>query len=155
MKIQKVVDRSLVVYLIVGVLNFIVCTALMFLLYNLANVSDHVAPVVNYGLGSLIWFISCKYWIFPGHKTSMQMLLRFTVEVLLCYLLTYYLAAPFLTQLALKSEGVRRFFDFGGADGIEANCKMSIGALLYALINYFGQRYYVFSDRFDKSKGSA
>ena len=37
MKIKKLVDRTLVLYLIIGVLNFIVCTALMFFLFNLCD----------------------------------------------------------------------------------------------------------------------
>ena len=89
MKIKKLVDRTLVLYLIIGVLNFIVCTALMFLLFNLCGFSEHVAPLVNYGLGSLIWYLACRYILFPENRTTLRQLLRFALEVLVCYGLSY------------------------------------------------------------------
>ena len=70
MKLKKMIDKTLALYLLVGVLNFIVCTGIMFLLYNVADVSKHFAPIVNYGLGSIIWYLSCNYLLFPGHKTT-------------------------------------------------------------------------------------
>ena len=146
-------DRTLVLYLILGILNFILCTALMFLLFNKWNYSEHFAPVVNYGLGSLIWYLSCRFVLFRDHKTSVKQLLRFVLEVLVCYLISYYLIAPLLSKLLLLSTSVQHFFaGFGGVDKLEGNCEMSIGALVYALLNYFGQRYYVFSSRFDHVK---
>ena len=45
-----------------------------------------------------------------------------------------------------------RFFSFGGTENIRGNCEMSVGSLSYALLNYFGQRYFVFSDRFAARK---
>ena len=33
-KIKRMFDRTLLIYSVVGVLNFIVCTLLMFVLYN-------------------------------------------------------------------------------------------------------------------------
>ena len=49
MKIKKLFDRTLVLYLVIGVLNFIFCTALMFFLFNVCGFSEHIAPLVNYG----------------------------------------------------------------------------------------------------------
>ena len=89
------IDKTLALYLLVGVLNFIVCTGIMFLLYNVADVSKHFAPIVNYGLGSLIWYLSCNYLLFPGHKTTSKQLLRFVLDIVVCYLLSYYLIGPY------------------------------------------------------------
>lgn len=150
-KVHKVVDRTLVYYVIIGILNFIVCTALMFLLFNACGFSGHVAPLFNYGLGSVIWFLACKYIIFPGHKSSWEQILRFAAEVLACYLLTYYIISPLLSRALLRLRFVRRIFSFGGSapEMIYGNCQMTIGAVFYAILNYFGQRYFVFSERFD------
>lgn len=150
MKLRSLVDRTLVLYVLVGVLNFVVCTSLMFLLFNLCGVSEHVAPIVNYGMGSLIWYLSCQYLLFKGHPTTWKRVLFFLVEVLLCYLLSYYIIAPMAAQLLLRWDFARWVFAFGGADKLQANCEMGIGALTYALLNYFGQRYLVFSDRFEQ-----
>lgn len=156
MKIKKLVDRTLVLYLVIGILNFIVCTALMFFLFNVCGFSEHIAPLVNYGLGSLIWYLACRYVLFPTHPTTLRQLVRFVVEILVCYLLAYYIVAPLLSGAFLRMAGVREFFSFGGnsQEMISGNCEMTIGAFTYALLNYFGQRYFVFSDRFDHLRKS-
>lgn len=149
MKLRKVVDRTLVLYLVIGILNFILCTAIMFLLFNKCGFSEHLAPLVNYGLGSVIWYLSCKYILFRGHQSTVQQLLRFAAEVAACYFVSYYIIARPCAQLALRSETMLRLFSFGGDGKTEGNCEMTIGAIAYALLNYFGQRYFVFSDRFE------
>lgn len=154
MKIKKLVDRTLALYLIIGVLNFILCTALMFLLFNLCGFSEHIAPLVNYGLGSLIWYVACRYILFPENRSTLRQLLRFAIDVVVCYVLSYYVAAPLLSRVCLRSEGVRELFSFGGSepDMIRGNFEMTVGAIVYAVVNYFGQRYFVFSDRFEHFK---
>lgn len=103
---------------------------------------------MNYGLGSIIWYLSCNYLLFPGHKTTSKQLLCFVLDIVVCYLLSYYLIGPYVSRLLLRSHSVTRFFSFGGTENIRGNCEMSVGSLSYALLNYFGQRYFVFSDRF-------
>lgn len=153
MKKHGFVDRTLVLYLILGILNFIVCTVLMFLLFNKWDFSEHLAPVVNYGLGSLLWYLSCRFVLFREQKTSLRQILRFILEVLACYLISYYLIAPPISRLLLLSPSVQRFFaEFGGVGKLTGNCEMSVGVIVYAFLNYFGQRYYVFSRRFDHRK---
>lgn len=150
-KLKHMVDRTLIYYLIIGILNFLFCTALMFLLFNVCGFSDHIAPLFNYGLGSLIWYVACRYVLFPGHKSTWQQMLRFVAEVLVCYLLSYYVIAPLASDALLRSAQVRARFSFGGNEPemIRGNCEMTVGAIAYALINYFGQRYFVFSERFE------
>ena len=63
-----------------------------------------------------------------------------------------YLIGPYVSRLLLRSHSVTRFFSFGGTENIRGNCEMSVGSLSYALLNYFGQRYFVFSDRFAARK---
>ena len=151
-RIKKVLDRTLMLYMIVGVANFIFCTGLMFFLFNACGVNEHVAPLVNYGLGSIFWFLGCKYLIFPSLKSGTQQYIRFAIEVLVCYGISYYLIAPVIAQFLLDHEGIYSFFTFGGGAKVTANCEMAVGVVVYALLNYFGQRYFVFSDRFEYHK---
>lgn len=149
MKLRKVIDRTLVLYLVLGVLNFILCTAIMFVLFNICNYSEHLAPLVNYGLGSLLWYVSCRYVLFPDQKTTAQKLVRFVVEIIVCYAIAYYAIARPCAELMLRSETMQRLFSFGGVEKIQGNCEMSIGAVAYAIINYFGQRYFVFNEHLE------
>lgn len=150
-RIKQMVDRTLVYYLIVGILNFIICTGLMFFLFNVCGFSDHIAPLFNYSLGSLIWYVACRYLLFPDQKTTPQQVFRFLLEVVVVYCISYYLLAPLLGDALLRSQSVRELFSFGGSEAemIQGNCEMTIGTVAYAILNYFGQRYFVFSTRFE------
>ncbi len=150
-RLKRMVDRTLVYYVIIGILNFILCTAIMFLLFNVYGFSDHVAPLFNYGLGSLIWYLACRYILFRNKPRSWQQIVRFLLEVIVCYLISYYIVAPLLSRVLLPNPRVRRFFSFGGEeeDMIRGNCEMTIGTAAYAILNYFGQRYFVFSGRYE------
>ena len=150
--IRKMVDRTFVIYLIVGLANFIFCTGLMFFLFNAWGVNEHIAPLINYGLGSLIWLLGCKYLIFPQVKSGYQQYIRFAIEVLICYAISYYLIAPPVARFLLSHEEIYQIFTFGGGSRVTGNCEMAAGALIYALLNYFGQRYFVFSNRFEYHK---
>ena len=146
------VDRTLVLYVIVGMANFIFCTALMFFLFNAWGVSEHVAPLINYGLGSVISFLGSKYLIFPASRAGIQQYARFGVEVLVCYGVSYYLLAPVAARVLLRDDTIYEWFTFGGGAKVTANCEMAACSLIYALLNYFGQRYFVFTDRFEYHK---
>lgn len=155
-QLKRVVDRTLIYYVIIGILNFILCTAIMFLLFNVCGFSDHIAPLFNYGLGSLLWFLAGRYILFRGRQSTWQQVVRFLAEVIVCYLISYYIVAPLLSRVLLPLPRVRRFFSFGGEEEemIRGNCEMTIGAISYAILNYFGQRYFVFSGRYEvRSKG--
>ncbi len=148
-RIRRLVDRTFVLYVVVGIANYIFCTALMFFLFNAWGVSEHVAPLINYGLGSVISFLGSKYLIFPGVKSGVQQYIRFGLEVLVCYGISYYLLAPVAARFLLQNETIYQWFTFGGGAKVTANCEMAAGSLIYALLNYFGQRYFVFTDRFE------
>lgn len=148
---KKVFDRTLLLYMLIGVTNFIVCTAIMFFLYNFAGWSKDTAPIVNYGLGSLIWYVSCLKIVFPGHKSSVGLVVRFCIEVVVCYLLAYYVFAGILTRYAISSGTVVRLLGLShNADpqAVRDNCYMAVGSFVYAVLNYAGQRYYVFREAY-------
>ena len=150
-RLKRMVDRTLIYYVIVGVTNFIVCTGIMFLLFNVCGFSDHVAPLFNYGLGSLFWFLAGRYILFRGRQSTWQQIGKFVLEVIVCYLISYYVVAPLLARVLLPIPRVRKAFSFGGEEEemVRGNCEMTIGAISYAIFNYFGQRYFVFSGRYE------
>ena len=147
--VRRILDRALLLYLVVGISNYIVCTALMFFLFNVAGVGEHVAPLVNYGLGSVISYLGCKYFVFPWMRGGLQLYLRYVIGVLLCYVVSYYLLAPPVARYLLEHPEIYDFFGFGGGSKLVANCEMAVCSLIFAVLNYFGQRYFVFSRRFE------
>lgn len=142
-RVKKFLDKSFLLYVTTGVLNYLLCTFIMFLLYNLGLCSMDAAALVNYTLGGFIWYFACWKLVFPGQKQSPALVLRFVVELLVCYLVSYCLAAPALLKLAVAAG----LFPDGQALSTQAvgNYTMAIGSVTYAILNYFGQRFFVFS----------
>lgn len=60
-KILSLVDQKLLRFIIVGCINTVVGTAIMFGLYNLASCSYWVSSAANYILTSILSFFLNKY----------------------------------------------------------------------------------------------
>lgn len=155
MKLKKVIDRTFFAYVGLGFANFLVCTSLMFVLYNEFGVGRHVAPLINYGLGSVNWYLISRFLLFRNSRTTFAQILRFVSEVALCYVLAYYVISPLVCLLLERWPWLMRLLaGLGGSGKAGGNCQMAVGAASYALLNYFGQRYYAFSDRFGRHQNA-
>lgn len=145
---KKVFDKTFILYCIVGILNYIVCTAIMFILYNCGICSEDVAPLVNYGLGGIIWYVANIKLVFPGSKQTPGLVVRFIAEAVGCYIICYYILAPLLFKALVNSPSFENWLSSLlnlSKVRIEANCNMAFGSVLYAILNYFGQRFLVFN----------
>ncbi|WP_034995362.1 GtrA family protein, partial [Liquorilactobacillus vini] len=111
-------------------------TAIMFLCYDLFRLSYWWASAANYFFGSILSFILNKYFTFQNHAHEWQQILKFTVNILLCYLIAYGLAKPLIRNwLSMDSQF------------IQDNVALLLGAVLFTVINYFGQRFWVFNSQ--------
>lgn len=132
-KLRGLVDRKLAKFLLVGVINTLVGTAIMFGLYNLAHCSYWVSSAANYILTSILSFFLNKYFTFGSREKSVREVVRFAVNIAACYLLAYGVAKPLcIAVLAGVSPVVRD------------NISMFVGMFLFTGFNYLGQRFFAF-----------
>lgn len=137
---MKLVDRKLGKFIIVGIINTIVGTAIMFGLYNLAGCSYWLSSAANYFLTSILSYFLNKYYTF-GHKGDMAgSALRFAINIAVCYLLAYGIAKPLVLHF------------MPGSQTIQENVAMFVGMCLFTGFNYLGQRFFAFSDRNKSNK---
>ena len=135
-KLSGLIDKKLAKFLVVGVINTLVGTAIMFGLYNLAHCSYWVASAANYILTSILSFFLNKYFTFGSKEKSAAEVLRFAVNIAVCYLLAYGIAKPLcLAALAGASAAVRD------------NVSMFVGMCLFTGFNYLGQRFFAFKQK--------
>ena len=131
---QKLLKRhqELIRFMLVGVVNTVFGASLMFILYNLFDVSYWWASAANYFFGSILSFCLNKQFTFKADYQHRQ-IMRFTVNIALCYLVSYGISKPLiealLSQLSANSQD---------------NISMLLGMVLFTIFNYFGQRYFVF-----------
>ena len=98
-KILSLFDAKLLRFLIVGVINTLVGTAIMFGLYNLAHCSYWVSSAANYILTSILSFFLNKYFTFKNKEQSLSQVLRFVINIAVCYGVAYGIAKPLCRAL--------------------------------------------------------
>ena len=136
MKLKEKLDLEFVRFLIVGTINTVVGTSIMFIAYNVLGLSYWASSASNYFLASILSYFLNKYFTFKSKIKNKSEIFRFVINILICYLLAYGIAQP-LTQKLLSGASVV----------VRDNVSMVIGMVLYVFLNYFGQRIFVFKDK--------
>ncbi len=132
--VRSLIDEKLLKFLIVGVINTLVGTAIMFGLYNLAGASYWLSSAANYVLTSILSYFLNKYFTFRSKEHSWQEVLRFVLNIAVCYVLAYGLAQPAVEWLLS-----------GTSEKVQENIAMFVGMCLFTGFNYIGQRFFAFA----------
>ena len=130
---KKLMDPSLIRFLIVGVINTLVGTAIMFGLYHLAGWGYWASSAANYTLTSTLSFFLNKYFTFRSRQWSGKEVLRFALNIAVCYAVAYGAANP-LVRLLLS----------GATPVVRDDVSMLAGMVLFTGCNYLGQRFFAF-----------
>lgn len=134
-KFKEMIDKKLLKFIIVGIINTIFGSLLMFTLYNFGGFNYWEASATNYIFGSILSYFLNKYFTFKNNEKSIQQILKFIINILVCYLLAYGIAKPVVIHLLSKMT-----------TNIQDNISMLIGMCLFTLLNYIGQRYFTFKE---------
>lgn len=130
---HKLIDETVFRFLLVGVINTIVGCGTMFLLYNLVHCSYWVSSAANYIIGGIVSFFLNKYFTFRKKEWSWNQVVKFAVNVAVCWLLAYGMAKPLVLRL-LEGQSL----------WLQENVAMFVGMCLYTALNYLGQRFFAF-----------
>lgn len=135
---KKFFDPSMLRFLLVGVVNTLVGAGIMFLLYNLAGCSYWLSSAANYIVGGVVSYFLNKYYTFKNTERSWKQVLRFALNVVVCWLLAYGIAKPLALRLLA-----------GFDEKLQTNAAMLAGLCLYTALNYLGQRFFAFRAKED------
>lgn len=91
---MKLIDKTTFKFILVGIVNTIVGTSVMFLMYNVANFNYWISSASNYVIGSIVSYLLNKYFTFQNKEKSLKMVLKFIVNISICYLIAYGVAKP-------------------------------------------------------------
>lgn len=125
-------------FLLVGVVNTLVGAGIMFLLYNLAGCSYWLSSAANYIVGGVVSYFLNKYYTFKNTERSWKQVLRFALNVAVCWLLAYGIAKPLALRLLAGID-----------EKLQTNAAMLAGLCLYTALNYLGQRFFAFRAKED------
>lgn len=139
--LKKLVDRTFWKFILVGVVNTLFGTAVMFLCYNLLHLGYWISSGANYVLGSILSYFLNKYFTFQNREKGFGVVLRFTLNILVCYLLAYGIAKP---AVAWALSGMSK--------SVQENGAMLVGMCLFVGFNYLGQRFFAFREKKDENQ---
>ncbi len=135
-KLLALFDEKLWKFLLVGVLNTLVGNGLMFLLYNLAGAGYWTATAVSYALASVMSYFLNRYFTFKYREGGVAVVLRFALNIAVCYGLAYGIAKPLIKWLLS-----------GASVTVRDNVAMLAGMCLFVGFNYLGQRFFAFREK--------
>lgn len=153
-KLKKIMDKTFWIYVGLGILNYGICNAIMLLLHNVCHVETTPSLIIEFALQTGISFLLNRYVTFRGLEISLWWPVKFVVSVGVSYLLAkvllykvfeYLITLPFFIAIADWIQGIVA----KEADPLlfRHNLVMLACTFTYCVINYIGQRYYVFRPR--------
>ena len=138
MRNRQLFDKSFLTFLIVGVVNTLFGTAIMLVLYNVFGCSYWVSSFCDYFFGSILSYFLNKHFTFHYQGTDWRSIVKFAMNIVVCYLIAYSLALP-LTRQALQHWEL--------STPVVENVAMLVGTGLFMVINYIGQKFFAFSEK--------
>lgn len=131
--IKHYLDLTFWKFILVGIINTLVGTTVMFVAYNLCHLNYWVSSASNYVVGSIVSLLLNKYFTFQDKKKSWRQVGIFVVNITICYLLAYGLAKPMVSWILSSENKV-----------VQDNLSMLVGMGAFVVFNYLGQRLFVF-----------
>jgi len=129
-------DRKFFKFILVGIINTLVGSAIMFSLYNWAHLSYWVSSFCNYFFTSILSFFLNKYFTFRVKHWSIFMVIAFILTIVFSYLIAYGISKPAMNYLLRSSP-----------QHIRENAALFTGMCLFTGVNYLGQRLFVFKTK--------
>ena len=133
---KKLFDKTLIKFAIVGVINTIFGMSIMFAFYNLLHFSYWISTASNYIFGSILSYFLNKYFTFQNKERSLKIVLKFIINIAICYSVAYGLAQPAAVFLVKNMS-----------KAVQDNVAMIFGSGLFVVLNYFGQKFFAFKEK--------
>ena len=135
-KLLSLFDIKMWKFLLVGVLNTLVGDGLSFLLINVTDMGMWWATALPMALASVMSYFLNKHFTFKNTEKGWKPVLRFALNIAVCYLLAYGIAIPVI-QWALSAADPT----------LRNNVAKLVGMCLFVGFNYLGQRLFAFREK--------
>lgn len=150
-KLGRVFDKTMLLYVMLGIVNYGVCNAIMLFVHHVLHVHRTPSLILEFFLQTCISFLLNRYVTFRGLRISRWWPLKFVVSVGMSYLIAKVLLLQVFEWLIVRQplSSVAVWLHRTVASGSDyAKFRDSLVMLattfIYCVVNYIGQRYYVF-----------
>ena len=147
----KIFDKTFFVYVVLGILNYGICNAIMLILHHVFHVEKTPSLIIEFALQTMVSFLLNRYVTFRGVRISRYWPLKFVVSISVSYLIAkvlllklfeYLITLPFFIGI---SDWLQNIVAAGkDPEAFRRSLVMLATTFIYCVVNYVGQRYYVF-----------
>lgn len=123
----------------VGVINTLMGWIIMAVLYNLIHMNYWVSSGISYFIGSVFSYHANAKLTFKVENRDKWLPWRFALNIIVCYLVSFSVAKPFAVKL-LNVIGLSGRVSAALLD----NIAMIFGMGIFIVMNFFGQKLFVF-----------
>lgn len=131
--IKSLFDKTFLKYFLVGIVNTCIGCTVMFVFYNVFHLNYWISSASNYVVGSISSYLLNRRITFKSTAYTGKTLLKFVIHIPTCYLIAYGVAKPAMLWLLA-----------GCGQAVQENIAMVAGLGLFVILNYLGQRFFVF-----------
>lgn len=130
-------DKSFLIFLLIGGANTILSLSIQFFLYSVLDFGYWWSSAIAFTLCSVISFYFNKKYSFKNEDRVVKTALKFSLTIAICYLFAYSIAQPIakifigFTQLAVNNELIDKI-------------ALLVAQVVFTLMNYIGQRFFAF-----------
>jgi putative flippase GtrA len=128
---------SFVRFILVGIVNTIVGLSFMYLFLDALGLSYWISTFCGNSIGACVSYLLNRKFTFNSDNSVTKSVFRFIIVILACYFISYDLAKNLVVGL-LNSNS---FF----TENVKTDLAVLVGTGLYTILNYFGQKLFVFS----------
>lgn len=118
---------------LVGVINTLMGWVIMAVLYNLVHMNYWLSSGISYFIGSVFSYHANSRVTFKVENKDRGLPWRFAVNVIVCYLIAFSVAQPLMEKILAAQPKV-----------IVDNVAMFLGMCMFIVMNFFGQKIFVF-----------
>ncbi len=134
-------NHSFIRFLLVGVINTIVGLSAMYLFLHGFSWSYWASTFIGNIIGACVSYFLNRTFTFKSSAAVGKSMFRFTIVILACYFISYYLgekiALYLFSQLSFLGEKYSQ------------DAAVLFGTGIYTITNYLGQRLFVFQQKIE------
>lgn len=133
----------------VGVINTLMGWGIMAVLYNAAHINYWLSSGISYFIGSVFSYHANSKVTFKVENKDKGLPWRFAINIIICYLIAFSLAKPLVERIlslqavAVVVERIAYTFKVENVVIVD-NVAMIFGMGFFIILNFFGQKLFVF-----------
>ena len=136
-------EKPFFTFLLVGIINTIIGLSSIYICLNLLHLNYWAATFIGNAVGACTSYLLNKHFTFKSDASMLASGFRFIIIILMSYFVAYKIGLEVVEGFTGRMTFLQDYTD---------EIAVLFGSGFYTLLNYFGQKYYVFPKREENAR---